>query len=77
MAGCADGSPPRLTLEEQSREAAPTGEVESTLVVFPGCSEPPNAFLEAMVREESWLQMVRGDGPVACFDAAALDAARR
>ena len=36
---------------------------------------PPGACLEAMAREESWLQMHRGDGTAVCFDA--LDAVRR
>ena len=42
-----------------SREAAPSREAGSALAVMPGDAEPSDAFLEAMVREESWLQTVR------------------
>ena len=55
---------------------APSGEVESALALTPGDAGPSNDLLEAMAREESWLQVVRGDGSGPCFDGAALDVAK-
>ena len=75
-ADCADTSPSRSIPAEESREAASSREAGSALVVASGDAEPSDAFLEAMVREESWLQTVRGGGPSLRFDDAALDTAR-
>ena len=72
----ANTSPPRPIPVEESREATPSREAGSMLVVVPGDVEPSDAFLEAMAREESWSQMVRGGGPSLRLDDAALDVAR-